>query len=247
VLDAAAIFMRAQQAWVARVVPPYESFQVACDQTFLAQRCDDGDVVAFTLRTADGRTFAQTLPRDGRPGRILLRGGFITGPADAPFGFTRVVNDGTPPPSPPPNLVPDPLRTIAVVTAVSHTYDVTMAGEEIAGGRRCYHLRLRPRGDPERFPLRDLWVDETSFEIVQLTYARPYPQRDTWASVQYRFAPVGASQLWVIVHIEAEAVAHGLTSAKVERVADDLNDITFPVAVPSWYFEPGPDTGPANE
>jgi hypothetical protein len=247
VLDAVAIFVRAQQAWAARAVPAYESFQIACDRTFLAARCRPGDVVAFTVRSSDGRTFAATVPKDGGSGRVLLRGGFITGPAGAPFGFARVVTDSTPPPSPPPNFAADPLRTIAVVTASSRVYDVTLAGDEILGGRRCYHLELRPRRDPDRFPLRDLWINETSFEIVQLTYARPYEERDTWAAVEYRFAPVGPHQIWAIVHIEAEAVTHGLLSTKVERIADDLSEIAFPAAVPSWYFEPGAPSEPANE
>jgi hypothetical protein len=240
VIDATAIFLQAQKAWIARAVPAYESFHIACEQTFLAARCGAGDVVAFTVRSGDGRTFAQTVPVNGGVGKVLLRGAYITGPAGTPLGFFRVLpGNGSPPPSPPPNLAPDPRQTIATVTANSHAYDIVLAGEGSIDGRRCYHLTLRPRAEPERYPLRDLWVEESSYEVVALTYTRPYDERDTWASVSYRFAPIGPAHVWAIVHIEAEAVVHGLLSSKTERVSDELSDISFPTTVPAWYFEPG--------
>jgi hypothetical protein len=238
-VDATAIFLQAQKAWVARAVPPYESFHIPCDQTFLESRCSPGDVVAFTIRNSDGRTFAQSVPADGAAPKVLLRGEYITGPAGTPLGFYRVLpNAGSVPPSPPPNLAPDPLQTIATVTANSHAYDIVLAGEETIDGRPCYHLTLHPRSEPERYPLRDLCVAESNFEVVTLTYARPYDERDTWATVSYRFAPIGPAQTWAIVHIEARAVVHELLSSKTEHVSDDLADISFPTTVPAWHFEP---------
>ena len=71
---------------------------------------------------------------------------------------------------------------------------------------------------------------------MQLLYERPYDERQTWAFVRYRFAPVSAAQVWSIVHIDAEATTHGLLSSKTERVTDDLSDITFPTSAPDWYF-----------
>jgi hypothetical protein len=235
-LDAAAIFLQAQQAWIARVVPPYESFHIACDQTFLTSRCGAGDTVAFTVRSSDGRTFAQTLPANGDGGKVLLRGAFITGPAGTPLGFFRVLPNGSLPTTAPPNLAPDPLQTIATVTAHSHAYDIALAGEESVGERKCYHLVLHPRTGADRYPLRDLWVEESTFEVVQLTYARPYDERDTWASVRYRFAPIGPNHVWTIVHIEADAVVHGFLSSRIEKVSDDLTDISFPGSAPESYF-----------
>jgi hypothetical protein len=245
VIDATAIFLRAQQAWVARTVPPYESFRIACVQTFLAPLCGEGDVVAFTVRTSDGRTFAQALDSTGAPGKVLLRGAYITGPAGTPLGFYRVLSTGSPPPAPPPNLVPDPLQTIATVSANAHVYDIAFTGEESVGGRRSYRLTLRPRLDPDRYPLRELWVDEATFEVAQLLYERPYDARHSRVAVLYRFAPVGAGNVWTIVHIEAQAAVHGLFSSKTERVEDDLRDIEFPRSAPSWYFEPGPSPAPS--
>jgi hypothetical protein len=239
VIDPTAIFLRAQQVWAARVVPPYESFRIPCEQTFLTSQCAAGDVVAFTVRMSDGRTFAQTVPANGAAAKVLLRGAFITGPAGTPLGFYRVLPETeATPASRPPNLAPDPLQTIATVTANANAYEIALAGEESVDGRQCYHLKLRPRGDPDRFALRELWVEEASFEVVALIYDRPYNERDTWASVRYRFAPVGTAHVWTIVHIDAEAIVHKMLSNTTGRIADDLSDIDFPPSVPDSYFEP---------
>jgi hypothetical protein len=233
------IFRQAQHAWQARVVPPYESFRVSCDRTFLAPRCDSGAMVEFTVRTIDGRTFAQALSAGGDASKVLLRGGYITGPVETPLGFYRALPSGQSPSIPsPPNLAPDPLQTIATVTASGHVYDVKLTGAERIDGRLAYHLSLRPEIDPDRYPLRELWVDETNCEIVQLTYERPYDEKHARALVLYRFAPVGSERVWTIVHIEAQASVHGLFSAKIERVSNDLTDVSFPASAPDWYFQP---------
>jgi hypothetical protein len=225
------IFQRAQQAWQSRVVPPYEAFTVPCEKTFAASQCTAGDTIAFVVRMRDGRTFAQRVSPEGGSPVTVMRGGYITGPADTPLGFYRVITSttGAPVASPPPNLAADPLQSIATVSASGHVYDIALAGEETIAGRVCYHLTLRPELNADRYPLRDVWVDTTSFEVVQLTYARPFEERHTHAIVVYRFAPVGPRQLWAIVYIEAQAGS--------DRVADDLSGITFPATAPDWYFQ----------
>lgn len=239
-----AIFLQAQQNWLARTVPPYESFRIACDRTFLAPGCDPGDMVLFIVRTSDGRTYAQSQPVNGGLAKPLLRGGHITGPAGTPLGFYRALPSDGAPPQPPPNLAPDPFHTIATVIADAHAYDITLTGEATVAGRRCYHLALRPVRDAERYPLRELWVEASSFEVVQLVYELPYDERHSWARVLYRFAPVGTAGVWTIVHIEAQAKVRGLLAGKTERVDDDLSDISFPATVPDAYFEPAPATAP---
>lgn len=230
-IGAEQIFAQAQQAWQERAVPPYEMFRVPCNQTFLAPRCP-GETVEFTVRTSDGRTFAQTFAPAGGPAKVLMQGGYITGPVETPLGFYRALpNDGSPPASSP-NLAPDPLQTIATVTASGHVYDVTLAGTENVDGTPCYHLTLHPEIDPERYPLRELWVAEATFQVVQLIYERPYTEQHARARVLYRFAPVGPNLVWAIVHIEAQA--------KSERVSNDLTDLSFPASAPSWYFQPPP-------
>jgi hypothetical protein len=235
--DPAAIFTRAQTVWSARAVPAYESFTVPCEETFLASQCEAGTVVQFIVRLADGRTFAQTLTSDGHPATVLLRGGYAFGPAGAPFGFyRRVPLPGATLAPRPPNLIEDPIATIATVSAVDRAYDIALVGTEAVDGHSCYYLRLRPLRDPQAYPLRELWVDTTTYDVVRLSYAWPY--NGSTAAVTYDFAPVGASGFWSIVHIDAAAVSHGLFATHAEHVSEDLHNITFPASEPDADFSP---------
>ena len=219
------------------MIPRYESFRVSCDRTFLAARCDSGDIVEFTVRMTDGRTFAQAFSTKGTVPKVVMQGGYISGPVETPLGFYRALpNDESSPVPSPPNLAQDPLQTIATVTATGHVYDVELTGEERIDERLCYDLTLRPEIDPDRYPLRELWISEASFEVVQLAYERPYGEKHTRALVLYRFAPVGPKHVWIIVHIEAQASVRGLFSTRIERVSDDLSDLSFPTSAPNWYF-----------
>jgi hypothetical protein len=242
------IFTRAQTVWNARAKPPYETFTIACDETFLADRCAGDTQVQFIIRLADGRTYAHTLARDGSASRVLMRGGYVVGPAGAPFGFfRRTPTPGAPPQPAPPNLVADPIETIdtiATVSAVDRAYDITLAGIETLGARRCYHLRLRPLRDPVSYPLRDLWIDTASDDVVRLTYAQPF--NATTAAVVYDFAPAGAQSFWSIVHIEASASVRALFSSHTDRVSEELHDIEFPPSEPAEYFDPEGDPRPAD-
>jgi hypothetical protein len=64
--------------------------------------------------------------------------------------------------------LPGAPRTIGAVIANGRRYDVRLAGEESVGARACWHLTLKPLGDPGKYRLRDLWVDEASYQTVRL-------------------------------------------------------------------------------
>ena len=59
-------------------------------------------------------------------------------------------------------------RTITTVTAVKRNYDVRLAGEETIAGRACWHLTLKPLGNPGTYRVRDLYVDESNDQTVRL-------------------------------------------------------------------------------
>jgi hypothetical protein len=245
-LSADEIFSRAQRAWEARLVPAYVSFDLPCDQTFLASHCPPKATAHFVVRMSDGRTYARTIPDAEPSGRILgytlMQGGYIVGPASTPFGFYRRISADNVPssiatPAPlPPNFAPDPLapKLIAAVTVADRSYDVELASEERVGAHWCYHLKLRPLFAPEQHPLRDLWVDTASFEVIELAYARRASSDSAEGLVYYRFEPVGDNRLWTIVHIEAELPVAGKRPA---RPSSDLSTIAFPTDAPDWYFD----------
>lgn len=230
-LTANQIFLSAQAAWTARAQPAYETFTLPCSATFLAPHCAPQAQIHFTVRLIDGRTFAQTIARPDAPAKILMHGGYITGPAGAPLGFFRRI-PAAPEASalPPPNLAADPLRTIASVTATDYAYDIRLIGEERVREIETFHLALLPRREPDLYPLRDLWVAVDSHEIVRLVYERPFEQ--SVAHITYDFMPVGTPPIWAIVHITA--------STPHETVSEALNDIAFPRNEPESFFEEEP-------
>jgi hypothetical protein len=228
---AAQVFSAATAAWQARAVPAYVQFTLPCADTALSVHCDPGDGARFTVRMADGRTYAETVPKDGTTTvKPIMNGGLIFGPGGTPLGFFRKVGDD-PSVLPPPNLAPDPLAPIATIASVSvkaQSYAVSFDGSETVGGAVCYRLRLKPLGDPERYPLRQLWVEKGSNQIRRLTYQWDFGDNHL-GLVHYEFAPEGDPAVWTIVHIDAQ---NGRQS-----VADDLADIAFPDSVPDEDFE----------
>lgn len=157
-----------------------------------------------------------------------MHGGYITGPAGAPFGFYRRVPATPLATPPPPNLAADPIQTIATVQAVDRAYAISLVGTETVRGYVTMHLKLRPLRDPDLYPLRDLWVDQTTSNVVRLTYEQPFgPAR---AQITYDFAPSGVPPAWVIAAISA--------SAGRQHVEQELGDISFPTTEPDADFTP---------
>jgi hypothetical protein len=236
VIAAADVYRDAVRAWQARTPPAYVSFSLPCADTAFAGACDPTDDARFTVRMADGRTYAVSVPKGTGEPKVLLRGGFIYGPGGAPLGFYRRLGDATA--TPPPNLAPDPLQlpTIASVTAIPISYDLTLAGNETVDGIACYHLALRALRDPDVYPLHDLWVDERSFEVRALTYDWDFGDGHR-GLVHYRFAQVGVRSTWAIVQIDATvAERHEFLKTRTDSVNDDLYDVEFPESEPSDEF-----------
>ena len=73
----------------------------------------------------------------------------------------------------------DALKTIGTVRATARVYDVRIAGEERIDGYPCFHLTLAPLGNPGRYRLRDLWVDETSYQTRQLVTDGNFTLKET--------------------------------------------------------------------
>jgi hypothetical protein len=69
-------------------------------------------------------------------------------------------------------------------------YDVEFAGQENLDGFEAYHLTLRPLHDPDQFRLRDLWVDEQTFNVRKLVTHGIFP------------GGPAASATWTVTFIE---------------------------------------------
>ncbi len=235
---AAQVFAAATAAWQARSVPAYVSFTLPCSDTALEGRCNPGDGARFTVRMSDGRTYAENVPKDATTVKPLMFGGFIFGPGGSPLGFFRRIGEDAPA-FPPPNLAPDPLlKTIASVSTIARSYDVSFDGNEAVDGAACARLKLKPVSEAERYPLRELWVDKATNQIRALTYDWDFGDGHR-GLVHYKFAQVGDDKLWTITHIDAHVAAvREVFKTRVDVVSDDLQDIAFPASPPDEDFVP---------
>jgi hypothetical protein len=91
-----------------------------------------------------------------------------------------------PPPAPPSandaaSAAPAPgdPRVIGSVTAVHRNYDVRLAGEETVAGRLCWHLALKPLGNPGTYRVRDLYVEEATDQTVRLRTDGNFTAKET--------------------------------------------------------------------
>lgn len=127
------------------------------------------------------------------------------------------------------------LHTIASVSAHGHIYDVRDVGIETINGHRTYHLELRPRRDPERYPLRDLWLDTTTYDVWRAGYREPpdFQLVGGEADLTVNFKTVGRYRIadsWA-------AVYHGPDLPHpVYRIVVVVN-MSFPESLPGWIFD----------
>ena len=109
------------------------------------------------------------------------------------------------------------LPTIATVTATARVYKVSLLGTESLGGLYTYHLHLEPASHPERYRVRELWVDAYTYQIVQL-------------ETQGNFTDASTSEVpWLVVFQNV----NGSLYIKSETALEPLvlhNDRTFSTA-----------------
>ncbi len=191
---AVAIFQHAQDAWEARRLPAYVEFDVAIHHHYASGKDITGSEHVL-LRTFDHWCRTREIDSDS-PQVITSNGPACVGPARSPLGFNISAQY---PASTQIDPFVGPLQTIAAVHALHYT--VAFGGEEIVDGHRCYHLLLQPIGNPDYYPLRAVWADESTYDVRKLTYAM---HQDGWsASIDYTFKPFPPNATWWIESIGA--------------------------------------------
>ena len=143
-----------------------------------------------------------------------------------------------------PSLGPTPspqgtgLKTIAVVSAAQHDYTVTLDGDETIDGATFEHLTLRPLHDPNRYRLRELWVDSASKLPRRAIVSRNFtvaPEDTVAWSVDFATIEGG-------LYIESESALSTLQEAHGRAVSNAT--VTFDYApietnVPAIPLDPG--------
>ncbi|MDQ2872350.1 MAG: hypothetical protein M3R35_04390 [Candidatus Eremiobacteraeota bacterium] len=136
----------------------------------------------------------------------------------------------TPSPTPKPS---SGLREIAAVTAYTHDYNITLAGEETVVGRPCYHLALVPvRMKDRRLRLRDLWIDEDTFSVEKLREALNFTSGPgTGVAWTVDFADVGDAHYISQERADAPMSYRGLVYVQASISFENVRPRTTPATL----------------
>lgn len=133
------------------------------------------------------------------------------------------------------------LKTIATVVATAQSpYSIGASNAvtppiETVDGHRVYHLQLRPRSDPQKHNLRDLWIDTQTYDLWKAHFVGTYapvpraPLSPTEVVVSFR----NVLGCWVIT--QAEWTYQDPPILFDYTVQND--EIALPKTLPDWLFD----------
>ncbi len=146
------------------------------------------------------------------------------------------------PPAGETNMAPDlsDLKTIAnVVSVAAPSYEIRLIGtDSMTHGGSAYHLSLRPKSNPRKHNLRELWIDVANHNIMRAiiegNYRPSYNMivRDTF--VLEDFGMVGP--YWLVIH-KVWTYSDPFSGGTIQYNATSLS-MSFPTELPDWLFDP---------
>jgi hypothetical protein len=138
----------------------------------------------------------------------------------------------------------EPLKTIGSVVAIGESdYDVPQMTVE----GNLLHLVLKPRRDPERNVLRQIWVDKHSYELRKvIAHDRLFtedgegifPMTITY-TLGYLSKQLLVTRFYGVIEprVDPDGTQH-IVSGIGSVIDIHFEDITFPNLLPDWYFNP---------
>jgi hypothetical protein len=129
-----------------------------------------------------------------------------------------------------------PLRVLVTVEAASRDYSIALADTETLHGTDAYHLTLTPLRDPHVYRLRDLWVDATTFETLQLSVAGLF-DGEPYRSARWIVSYVDVGGRPFIQQIRTDDQLRFGLDRYVSGLQYDFVQYSFPPALPDMTFE----------
>lgn len=130
------------------------------------------------------------------------------------------------------------LPTIAHEVTVGRIYVIRLTGIESVDGHECYHLVLRPRSDPGRYRLRDLWIDTKDSATWRLNLALNFVDgpgtRVPWT---VDFDNVAGVQYIAQERANGSMTYQGQTYSQVVLSFENVRSVAVPSAH-QWYGVP---------
>ncbi len=122
------------------------------------------------------------------------------------------------------------LKSIAtVVTIARPDYKIELVGIDDIDRHRTYHLRLTPASDPQKYNLRDLWIDTQNSDIWKAHFIRSYA--DSPADVTTYLLTIAGYR----IVSRAAWTYTGLGGTYSYNW--QMNEIAFVTTLPGWLFD----------
>ncbi len=131
-------------------------------------------------------------------------------------------------PAPTPAPAGTNLPVIAAVHAtVRYPYNVSFVGVENVADRTAYHLELDPRQARDAYPLREIWIDTSTYDVLQVV-AQMFEHLGPIA-IPYRVSARYAEQgpYWLIAHAEAGATVRAGLFTYGSNANADFEDFQY--------------------
>jgi len=138
-------------------------------------------------------------------------------------------------PAPLPSGAP---QLIGSAAAIAKIYTVALVGPEDVNAIPCWHLSLKPVGNPGTYRVRDIWIDRVSAELVRLktdgNFTAKVTGKGLW-TVDYARDAEGS---WYLASetsdgsVETDDVSYQRMRVRFVDVKRDLREI-YDVGVPS--------------
>jgi hypothetical protein len=239
-----------------RPPPPFETYTLIRSDNDAEGYPDYADSYTFHIweRTSDKAAMGRKISDLGAVGQLeFMRPQFNS--VDAPADQPELADPGPPTadlfepapvhphpiswvPTPEPRATPS-LKTIARQNFIFNLdYYVVSVGMD----HGLLHVVLTPKRDPERNRLRELWVNPRTFELQKVIATDRFeacygPRNCQIYPTLFTIVVSHLNGLPVVTHIHG--IVEGGYNGDDKIVDYSFNDIAFPKALPSWYFDPG--------
>jgi hypothetical protein len=135
----------------------------------------------------------------------------------------------------PAELTPQPdASQLPVIGAVSVSTDYDYRVTALKPEGTAWHLMLKPKRDPQRNRIDDLWVDATTFEILRMRVRDHLYFGFRGSSIEEELD----ARFTLRDGLPLLSAIRGRTLYEQYESEFTYRDVSFPASLPDWYFEP---------
>jgi hypothetical protein len=232
------LLARARTIFGARERRPFVVYTIRREESFQGRPVSAGTYAERVwYRQRDGLALARRIEDGAVVGPMISERPTLDGDVDPGPPTADVFEAGAPAAEATPAPAPSGFALLAAVTVRGEfDYHVSADGEEDG----LVRLRLEPRRDPERNRLREVWLDARNGTLQRYVMRdRVYFASRTGGvpgSFEFREGVAGdVPSIVSVASLPDDTAVAGIGGAP--SLSYRFEDVTFPVALPDWYFD----------